>query len=113
MKYTECMDSIFKQTLRSEMDFQDVRVKELASKTGISPRTLEGYLSSRGSMPPADVAVKIADALNVSVEYLVKGKKTERNPSGNLPGMNLPMDKRNLIKEFAKLLEKFDIKSIS
>ena len=90
------------------MDFQDVRVKELAAKTGISPRTLEGYLSSRGSMPPADVAVKIADALNVSVEYLVKGKKTERNPSGNLP-----MDKRNLIKEFAKLLEKFDIKSIS
>lgn len=115
MKYIECMDSIFKQTLRSEMDFQDVRVKELAAKTGISPRTLEGYLSSRGSMPPADVAVKIADALNVSVEYLVKGKtsekKSEREQFGNLLPTDLSMGKRTLLKEFAELLEKFEVKS--
>ena len=69
------MDSVFKQTLRYEMDFQDIRVKELAIRTGISKRTLEGYFSSRGSIPPADVAVKIANDLNVSVEYLVTGTK--------------------------------------
>ena len=70
------MDSIFKQTLRDEMDFQDIKVKELSLRTGISQRTLESYLGARGSIPPADVAVKIAKALNVSVEYLVTGKRT-------------------------------------
>ena len=74
------MDSIFKQTLRAELDFQDIKVKELAFKTGISKRTLEGYLGARASIPPADVAVKIADALNVSVEYLVTGSKISAKP---------------------------------
>ena len=74
MQYLLCMDSLFKQTLRAEMDFQDIKVKDLANKTGISPRTLEGYLGSRASMPPADIAVKIANALNVTVEYLVTGE---------------------------------------
>lgn len=74
------MDSIFKKTLRTELDFQDVRVKELAFKTGISKRTLEGYLGARASIPPADIAVKIADALNVSVEYLVTGRKFFAQP---------------------------------
>lgn len=67
------MNSTFKQMLRAEMDFNDIKVKELAAKAEISPRTLEGYLSARGSIPPADVAVKIAKVLNVSVEYLVTG----------------------------------------
>lgn len=57
------------------MDFQDIKVKDLANKTGISPRTLEGYIGNRASIPPADVAVKIANALNVTVEYLVTGKQ--------------------------------------
>ena len=109
------MDSIFKQTLRSEMDFQDIRVKELASKTGISQRTLEGYLSSRGSIPPADVAVKIASALNVSVEYLVTGKNADKNLAVNnivetFSGVEkLSIEKRLLIKEFILMLNKFDI----
>lgn len=68
-------------------------------------------------MPPADVAVKIADALNVSVEYLVKGKtsekKSEREQFGNLLPSDLSMGKRTLLKEFAELLEKFEVKSIS
>ena len=82
------MDSVFKQTLRDEMDYKDIRVKELSLRTGISQRTLESYLNARGSIPPADVAVKIAKALNVSVEYLVTGKKNWRNQ--NRAGTELP-----------------------
>jgi len=67
------MDTTFKQTLKEELSFQNMTVKELAYKTSISPRTLEGYLGTRGSIPPADAAVKIARALNVTVEYLVTG----------------------------------------
>ena len=29
-------------------------------------------------MPPADIAVKIADALNVTVEYLITGHDTKK-----------------------------------
>ena len=49
-------------------------MKELASKTGISFHTINHYLAENGSSPLAEMAVKIAQALNVSVEYLVTGK---------------------------------------
>ena len=63
----------FRDNLREELDYQSISVKELASKTGISMRTIENYLSKRGSIPPADYACKIADVLDVSVEWLVTG----------------------------------------
>lgn len=65
--------STFKENLRSELDFQGLTVKELSQKTGIIKGTLDNYLGVRSSIPPADIAVKIARALNVSVEYLVTG----------------------------------------
>lgn len=64
----------FKENLRSELDFQDMIVKELSEKTGINKRTLDNYLSGHNSLPTVDLAVKIANALGVSVEYLVTGK---------------------------------------
>lgn len=67
------MESNFKCNLRSELDYQGLTVKELSSKTGIPLGTLNCYLSARASLPPADIACRIADALDVSVEYLVKG----------------------------------------
>jgi len=66
--------SSFKSILRNELDFRDITVKELSSKTGIPKPTLDHYLGARSSMPPADIAVKIAEALGVTVEYLVNGK---------------------------------------
>jgi len=68
------MEPNFKQNLRSELDYLDLTVKELSARTGISKRTLDCYLGTRSSIPPADAAVKIAAALGVSVEYLVSGK---------------------------------------
>ena len=64
----------FRENLRSELDFQGLTVKELSAKTGIIKGTLDNYLGVRASIPPADIAVKIAQALNVSGEYLVTGK---------------------------------------
>ncbi|MDR2048061.1 MAG: helix-turn-helix domain containing protein, partial [Treponema sp.] len=53
-------------------------VKELSAKTGIAKGTLDCYLGARSSMPPADIAVKIANTLGVSVEYLVTGKEEKQ-----------------------------------
>ena len=65
----------FRENLRDELNFQGMTVKELSSKTGIIKGTLDNYLGVRESIPPADIAVKIANALNVSVEFLVTGKE--------------------------------------
>jgi transcriptional regulator with XRE-family HTH domain len=67
----------FAENLRSELDYQDLIVKQLAAKTGINIHTLNHYLSGKKSMPPADAAVKIALALDVSVEYLVTGAHSQ------------------------------------
>ncbi|GHV62639.1 hypothetical protein AGMMS49587_10070 [Spirochaetia bacterium] len=64
----------FKKNLRAELDYLDLTVKELSALTDISKGTLDCYLGQRESMPPADIAVKIANVLGVSVEYLVTGK---------------------------------------
>ena len=50
-------------------------------KTGIPKPTLSCYLSARNTMPPADIAVRIAKALNVSVEYLVTGNDAKSAPA--------------------------------
>ena len=117
MKYSKpIMDSVFRETLRSELDFQDIKVKELAVKTGISQRTLEGYLGARGSIPPADVAVKIAQVLNVSVEYLVTGDSEQNAKNKEAAGScladaisGLPMGKKQLLKELLAVLQNFDV----
>ena len=107
------MDLILKQTLRSEMLFQDIKMKELATKTGTSARTLEGYLGNRASIPPADVAVKIANALNVSVEYLVTGEN-ENDYLRELSILhksikNFTPGKKLMLKEFIELMKNFEI----
>ena len=98
------------------MEFKDIKLKELSIKTGVSARTLEGYLGNRASIPPADVAVKIAKALDVSVEYLVTGE----NENEYLRELiifqksmkNLSPSKKLMIKEFIELMKNFEITQI-
>jgi len=71
------MDS-FSKRLRSEIEYIGLSQKEFAAKIGIKKRTLDTYLGIQQSMPPADTAVKIAAALNLSVEYLVTGKEYQQ-----------------------------------
>jgi transcriptional regulator with XRE-family HTH domain len=72
------MDVNFKKNLRTELDYLGLTVKELSAKTGIAKGTLDCYLGARASMPPADIAIKIANALDVTVEYLVTGQETKK-----------------------------------
>ena len=74
----------FRENLKDELSYQDITVKELSQRTGISKHTIDHYLTKNGSQPQAELAVKIAQALNVSVESLVLGNeptasKTLRN----------------------------------
>jgi transcriptional regulator with XRE-family HTH domain len=83
LKYCNCcifsvMKTDFKANLRAELDYLGLTVKELSSKTGIPKGTLDCYLGVRASIPPADIAVKIANALDITVEYLITGQKIKK-----------------------------------
>jgi len=72
------MKTDFKTNLRAELDYLDLTVKELSVKTDIAKGTLDCYLGARASMPPADIAVRIANALGVTVEYLINGQEIRK-----------------------------------
>lgn len=64
----------FWENVDSELKFIGMERKELGQKAGFP----ESYISkgiARKSCPAADLALKIAQALNVSVEKLVTGKE--------------------------------------
>ena len=74
-------------------------VKELSAKTKIKKHTLDNYLNTHNSIPNAIAAVKIAQVLDVSVEYLVTGKDKK-------PGKQeapLPPDLRLMVNIAEKL----------
>jgi transcriptional regulator with XRE-family HTH domain len=76
----------FRENLKSELAYSGMLVKELAAKSGVKKYCIDNYLNSRGQMPAADVAVKLAKVLGVSVEYLVTG--CEEGDHRNISSLN-------------------------
>ena len=62
----------FKERLLDELNYQGFSKIDFAEKVGISINTLNMYLY-RGSIPAADVAVKMAEVLHTTTEYLILG----------------------------------------
>jgi transcriptional regulator with XRE-family HTH domain len=98
------MESNFRKNLRDELEFQDVTVKELAAKSGVAKGALDCYVGKQASVPPATTAVKIAQALGVSVEYLVSGEKKQHEEIVVLSSPRL--------RSILKILEDLDAESL-
>jgi len=64
----------FGENLKQELAYNGMLKKELSAASGVHKRAIDTYVRTRASMPPADIAVKIAKALGVTVEYLVTGE---------------------------------------
>ena len=92
----------FKERLREEIDYKGVLIKEIAAEIGISNSTFLSYINSRSVMPNVETAVKIAKALNVSVEYLVTGETSTFQTSND-----------NKIKSITSKLKHFSEKDLS
>ena len=60
----------FWENVDSELKYQNKTRKQLASELGFDPTTISKGISN-GSIPQADMALKIANYLNVSLEYLL------------------------------------------
>lgn len=86
----------FKENLKSELEYKGLLVKELAHKSGIKKQTLDNYLSTHNSIPNAEMAVKIAKALDTSVEFLITGEKRESKKTED-------SDINELISKYKKL----------
>jgi len=99
----------FNENLKGELEYKGMPVKELSHKTGIPKKTIDKYLLSKSSMPPADKAVLIAKTLDVTVEYLVTGiNKLEGNTTSEYfsPEMRSIKDcVESLAREERKLIE--------
>ncbi|MBO4319170.1 MAG: helix-turn-helix transcriptional regulator [Treponema sp.] len=69
----------FKENLKEAMYCKNLTTVQLAALTDIHSGTISSYLKTKNSMPPVDKALKLAKALDVSVEFLVNGfeEKTE------------------------------------
>lgn len=65
----------FRSRLREQIDYLGLKDKEVATMAGITKRAIDTYVGARACMPSADVAVRLAKVLGVSVEWLVTGEK--------------------------------------
>lgn len=71
-----------------------VTKKDFAAKIGITQQAIYDW-KKRQTIPSADIAVKIANYLNTSVEYLVTGSE---------PGIKtkIPEDLQEIINKYAE-----------
>lgn len=89
----------FLKRVLEELDFLNASKADLARFLNVRKSTVYSWFE-RDTIPAADTALKIADFLNVSLEYLVTGKKDESKKSKT----ELSDFEQNLLKESAGLL---------
>lgn len=97
----------FRERLRMELFYNGMSAKELAYKADVPYSTILQYLSKARSLPNVAIGVKIATALQTTVEYLVTGndariiiKQDSRNQT--IEALSLLPDP--LVKEFDILI---------
>jgi transcriptional regulator with XRE-family HTH domain len=83
--------SEFVNRIDIELKRQGKKRPELAKFLNISTQSFVDW-NKRGNLPSANIALKIAQFLNTSVEYLITGKETE-----------LTTEQRNLLQGYDKL----------
>lgn len=88
----------FWERVDEELKYRGMERKELGTKAGFP----ESYISkgiTRKSCPQADLAVKIADVLGVSVEYLVNGTSSKNKNAESEQDLHL-------FRKYQKLIQK-------
>ena len=91
--------SDFWKRVDEELDFKGLTRTYIAEKCGCSLTNINLGLK-RGSTPSAETAVKIAEVLGVSVEYLVNGTDTSKNKHAQSE------EDLHLFRKYQKLIQK-------
>lgn len=90
----------FRERLREQIEYCGLLDKEVAARAGITKRAIDSYVGSEACMPSAEVAVRLAKVLGVSVEYLVTGAEAEK------PVAKSNDNAANLMKHFSQLSDR-------
>lgn len=103
----------FRDRLREEIEYSGLLNKEVAAKAGITKRAMDSYVGQQACMPAADVAVRLAKVLGVSVEYLVSGTKNSESFDSHTKEIShisarLSAKNRRLLLDIAKSIERVD-----
>ncbi len=91
----------FWDNVAQELEYLGMTNKALAEKVGITASNI-GKGQKQGSSPSVETAVKIAEVLGVSVEYLVTGCKND-GKQNSINSNNLPF---HLYHKYQDLIEK-------
>lgn len=98
----------FADNLRDELNYNEINLKEFSKIVGIPYETMRSYINYRFcSLPNVITAVKIADTLNVTVEYLVKGTPNKKDKIFNrcvAELQNLPEKYFNIVSKLIHML---------
>ena len=99
---------LFKERLLDELNYQGIPKIEFAERVGISINTLNMYLY-RGSIPAADVAVRMAQVLNTTTEYLILGtddnkpiQKQDTKSDWQKKEINIILDRLPVMSDFLR-----------
>ena len=95
----------FWQNVESELLYKNISRKELAEKASFAVSGISLGLA-HNSIPNADVAVRIAQVLETSVEYLITGKESHVLPKENAEIIH------HITTDLQKL-DKYDLSSVS
>lgn len=91
--------SDFWKRVDEELEYKGFNRAYLAKKCGFSLTNI-GQGIKLGSTPSAETAVKIAEVLDVSVEYLVNGTDTSKNKNAQSE------EDLHLFRKYQKLIQK-------
>ena len=91
-------NSTFWKNVKDLLTFNGILNKELAAKTEMNLGTLNNQISAN-KLPDLESAYKIAQVLNVSLEYLLTGKSSKQNDP------NISYEDKNLLESYHRLSE--------
>jgi transcriptional regulator with XRE-family HTH domain len=83
----------FADNLRQAISYTGLEQKDVAAMVGLPLRSLQSYLKrKKPSIPSADVAVRLARILGVTVEYFVTGSDSRKASLSSVTLQNLTDD---------------------
>ena len=102
--------NMFWEKLKDILEYQDISLKELCAKAGLQQQSIYNAIT-RKTLPSLDTAVKIAQTLNLPVEYIYSGNDpkeiTDEEIAVIVQYRKISPNNKRLIKELvAALAEK-------
>ncbi|MBP3416793.1 MAG: helix-turn-helix transcriptional regulator [Spirochaetaceae bacterium] len=99
---------MFRDNLKDQIEYKGMKIKELSAKSGVSKRTIDTYVDSRAVIPNAEIAVKLAKALDTTVEFLVTGIE----PLVKEKSLEKEWDDILQLRKYRKVISDFDVLSL-